>query len=163
MVILSYHCPVLTIQREFVKLFPPGHSSITHWPLPEDLTNFPELGMCSKETCTTILIAFLGCQRFLVKELWDIRRMRSSSRIGGWLTHHLSCLCHPSRSIIFLSTTHWGTVNSDRNREPHHQLYITLISMSTNYQSDLQKRINTIYSTLPLSYKPLYYNRLASF
>jgi hypothetical protein len=55
MAILSYHCPVLTIQREFVKLFPPGHQRFESLHpvsliLAEDLTNFPELGMCSKDS-----------------------------------------------------------------------------------------------------------------
>ena len=165
MVILCYHCPVLTIQREFVKLFPPGHlirkkipfHSLTLAGGSDQLprTGYVWQGYLYYDIDRVFRLSAFSCQR--------VARIETDAIYFAYRLVFTTCLCHPSRSIIFLSTTHWGTVNSDRNREPHHELYITPISMSTTWQKDLQKRVNA--SDLPdkLNYKPLYYNGLASF
>lgn len=171
MVILCYHCPVLTIQREFVKLFPPGHLirkkdsvSLTDpcrriWPTSR--TGYVWQGNLYYDIDRVFRLSAF----FLSKRPAELRRVRTRIAYRRVIDSPLILPPSPSEEPYRLGCLEVIQVSSASTRglATHHPLYINTISMSTTQQIDLQKRINTTDLPDKLNYKPLYYNGLASF
>ena len=172
MVILCYHCPVLTIQREFVKLFPPGHlirkkdsASLTDpcrriWPTSR--TGYVWQGNLYYDIDRVFRLSafFLSkIERYTTDAIqFAYRRVIDSPLILPLSpkSKHYLLEYHTLRDGQFWQKP-WASPIIV------HQPHIHVNDLTNAYLNSLQKRINALDLPDKLNYKPLYYNHFASF